>query len=176
MGLALQMYADDCEGYAPPHNTPIQWASYLSRDFPNGGGYIVEQDMYFCPSYPPRGMVEALDMGGLWIWRTYGMRRGIDFPGAGTPFAYRLNFVENLSEGLQASDFIIIGDSIKTTGGFQAAAYYSTTGFYGDAYRAHLRHSLKGNSLFIDGHVAGVRRGQLIGQYGWSNRVIYDGL
>ena len=158
VGLALTMYADNYDGWAPrAWDEKYAWNQILYD-----GGYIPtpvtgKPSIFVCPSQLHK------------VWKssayTYGMKRLHS-----NPNHFRINtarVVENDGNNWgPPSCFLFVGDSIQTSGCHQYYFFYQDVS---SLYSVHVRHSGVGNFLFADNHVKSLGKSDLVGKYGDVN-------
>ena len=165
LGVALHLFAAENNGKIPPRllgnnrdkntpplskpksGTPKSWTSRLLA-----GGYVSDPDVFYCPSFFPRNNKEATkkaDSGEA--CQAYGMRiwRPVDDPLVSEEDR-SIHLIENHAE------FFILVDSLWTADGWRSQGYGVAAAKSDNGLLVHLRHTGKANTLFLDGHVAGM--------------------
>ena len=165
-GLALLMYSDNYDGWAPAHYDGVQtWGYRLYLE-----GYITETQLttgkasiLVCPSQEDRIYQSSA--------RTYGMRRG-----SGSNPYFRIGaFPVRASDGANWGppvNFLFVADSvanIPSVPSVHRKQYYNFYPYHDGERLVHLRHSGVGNFLFADGHVKSLGKSDLLGKYGDAN-------
>lgn len=171
-GYAQLLYADDSDGWSTfQKGISDIWPKFLYLN-----GYLPQPDdsndaesIFVCPSYPPYGKWLTANTP-----KCYGMRgtSGLAW------FAGRFNLsgstirVEDgystaeYSTAQTPSEFMFIADS-KRDGVEEQRYFFHTFGAY-----LHLRHNLRTNVLFADGHVS-AQSSSALQANGWTGTVKY---
>ena len=139
VGLAIMMYANDRNGYAPAQNS--YWGERLYS-----GGYLPspvvgKSHILLCPSYTPK------------VWDTTGRHYGMYLTATDVHWRIYLNPViasNGANPGYSPSSFLLVADSVSTGHKYQHW-YFCNSG----TCVIHTRHSGIANGLFADGHVEG---------------------
>lgn len=118
LGLALQMYADDYNGWVFVYSSSCVWSQVLEAYLPENS------DVFVCPSAPPKHYESSS--------YTYGMKHN-NVPSAiqnsewaVAPVYYRCMNIHNISRtGESESEFLIIADSLSAGSGKQVYELWS---------------------------------------------------
>jgi prepilin-type N-terminal cleavage/methylation domain-containing protein/prepilin-type processing-associated H-X9-DG protein len=172
--LAQLMYASDYRETTPATVNRQSGFSYA---------FVLWQNRYFpqpvttnaipvliCPSQKPQG----------WLNFSGNNFYGIIVPPDSVPWnlTFKLgNTVNSIDENLtsttyaSAATFLMGGDSVIDYGRADPENFYQFYFFLPDTdstglYRAHVRHNLRGNFYFPDGHVQSLSKKQMVGNYG----------
>lgn len=188
VGLAIQMYAGDYDGWTPPVYRPAEpytWTALLAN-----GRYLSvpirgKPSVLLCPSqtpvvYPSDSFYDP--------WATsiaYGLRyRNYEPFSIGKQEAWSSGYSELLGSSTTVNfgppgSFLLAGDTVENLPGDPIHRFqkYVLVNYTGGDNLVHLRHFRRGNFLFADGHVASLSRAELVGKYGeWgtSNLAFVD--
>ena len=142
LGLAIAMYASDYDGWMPLYNDDnnVWWDNLLPPYWKEGATSM--SDLPKCPSWLPRMRQLILVNPAFADYPGYGYNRNC---GDLRTSSYCLPIRISTSN---SSNKVIMADTIDSTGLYSTAIQYN-------------RHSGTANCLFVDGHVAAVRSGEL---------------
>ena len=177
LGLAHLMYAQDYNDWVNANSggsADSRWTRVLSIY-----GYVpevpaitadVKPHILNCPSYFPKGY--------YYYFYTYGIR----FSMSGR-YDYRADYFRitqpirdntGRSSNTSSSEFIFIGDSIRTAYSPMSQYFRLTSTIYPTCGMVHTRHLGRANILFLDGHVESCGPSDLA-KYGFDHYVDEDG-
>jgi prepilin-type N-terminal cleavage/methylation domain-containing protein/prepilin-type processing-associated H-X9-DG protein len=179
VGLALLMYANAHRGWTPdiwnPKYAEIWHGRLMTLNYaksPSAG----RPNMFMCPSQEPATWTNPYTST---TWGTehtfiYGMRSNSSGAGAYNIAAGHVHERERLLDFGPTAQFLFIGDSTLLlpgdVGHFKQRYYFVPFFVYpNESNPVHLRHNKKGNFLFGDGHVEGLRKKDLLGKHGATN-------
>ncbi len=175
-GLALTMYANESNGYAPyvyDAKNGILWTTMLASRNYVPPFRVGATSVLFCPSQSPRvyqggGDQFALGMNSPLSGYYQSFFVGGDrvraqlMDTSGTPVGDA-----GLNWG-NPSSFLFVGDAICRYAGyyFTGWQWYAFVPSASPGVMAHLRHNGHGNFLFGDGPVQSLKKSDLVGHYG----------
>ncbi len=157
VGLALGLYVDDNDTYAPARHDSKYWSEYLQQD-----GYAGKGIIFHCPSYPPYDKRFSVS-------ETYGVFDVIYLISGKMYYGDPYPFYKIRSSSTQQliGDSAVASTSVDPSGAIVHQAWNMTGRFNNrtDLAHIHARHANKANLLFGDLHVNSVGR-ELNSAYG----------
>ena len=166
IGLALQMYANDCNGYIPSvWNGKKRWTEIIVEM-----NYLKNPDVLVCPSYPPYSYEEDGDGEAC-----YGMTVGRS-GSASCNYHIRLDRPKTATDTIvqPVSTFPLIADTMETINFKQHYYFYRNVADPCNRY-VHARHSGAANILAADCHVESCTKSELVNKFGFNGNEIYEG-
>ena len=177
VGLLMNSYAVDHDGWAAPAFTASPWEHYTTKLIKNG--YLPHPGpgrphIFLCPSNKPHSWTHGDVVAGESSAEAE-LCFGIRYSRNGS-YAYRIAGGAVRDNGGMdfgpPAGFLFMGDthfyapSISPWDGWQS--WYFVGWYFNPLKRAsiHLRHLTRGNFLFGEGHVESLGKTQLVGHYG----------
>jgi len=162
VGLALQMYANDWNGYIPSvWNSEKMWTEILVEM-----SYLKNPHVLACPSYPPYSYCKGRSYGmtvGTNATKSYGYHIRLDRPKTATDTTVQ-----------PVSTFPLIADTMWTSNFLQYYYFYHNVANPSNRY-VHARHSGAANILAADCHVESCTKSELVNKFGFNGNEIYEG-
>ena len=162
VGSYIGFYQDDYDDWLLPSQNSLHTGSdfiYWTRVLAVSCGYFSYAankfpDFMYCPSHTPQVGNQATNWN-----QSYGMKQWKEPSASSAEYdrPKKLNAIDHLS------GFFLVGDSIHLSNKLQYFAIGQNTN--GNNQRVHLRHNLRGNLLYADGHVESVAAGIVMTQH-----------